>query len=114
MNHTTALFTVSLAKKENIDALHFNMECTSRAISTRSPGFTWSMGKFMSDGDPAMYNATKRVWVAIVVASVLPAAKGFDEDYIGPLHRGRSPHSHSGRASQLEHNRFQIRLGRIK
>ena len=66
MNHTTALFSFSLAEKENIDALHFILERTSRAISTRYPGFTWSMGKFMSDGDPAMYNAAKRVWVAIV------------------------------------------------
>jgi hypothetical protein len=66
MNHTTALFSFSLAEKENTDALHFILECTSRAITTRYPGFTWSMGKFMSDGDPAMYNAAKRVWVAIV------------------------------------------------
>ena len=61
MNHTTALFSFSLAEKENTDALHFILECTSRAITTRYPGFTWSMGKFMSDGDPAMYNAAKRV-----------------------------------------------------
>ena len=59
MNHTTALFSFSLAEKENTDALHFILECTSRAISTCYPGFTWSMGKFMSDGDPAMYNAAK-------------------------------------------------------
>ena len=65
MNHTTALFSFSLAEHENTDALHFILECTSRAISTRYPGFTWSMGMFMSDGDPAMYNAAKRVWVAI-------------------------------------------------
>ena len=52
MNHTTAFFSFSLARKKNTYALHFILECTSRAISTRFPSFTWSMGKFMSDGDP--------------------------------------------------------------
>ena len=66
MNHTTALFSFSLAKKENTDGLHFFRDCTSRASSTCYPGFTWSMGKFMSDGDPAIYNAAKRVWASLV------------------------------------------------
>ena len=66
MNHTTALFSFSIAEKENTDVLHFIRECMSRAICTRYPSFTRSMEKFMSDGDPAMYNAAKRVWVAIV------------------------------------------------
>ena len=66
MNHTTALLSFSLVEKEYTAALHLISQCTRCAISTRFPGFTWSMGKFMSDGNPTMYNAAKRLCVAIV------------------------------------------------
>ena len=111
MNRTTTLFSFSLAEKENNDALHFILECTSCAISTCYPSFTWSMGKFMSDGDPAMYNAAKRVWVAIVwlrcywhAQRAMPKAL---KKIAGPLHPRGSPRSHPEHASRLEHTRFQ-------
>ena len=66
MNHTAALFSFRLAEKENTDALHFILERKSRVICSRYPAFTSSRAKFMSDGDPTVFLAAKRMWVAIM------------------------------------------------
>ena len=55
MKHTAALFSFNLVEKQNTEALHFIIERTSRALCSGYLGFTWSMEKFMSDGDTVMY-----------------------------------------------------------